>query len=91
MGDDLGSDIDKISGNEEDLSINVVSEEEASGYPVSSHNEKQNGVFQSIERLEGCSVLRESKQGDRVIPYYKNLKLPCPLNFSAHGVCVFCK
>ncbi|EXC23137.1 hypothetical protein L484_018268 [Morus notabilis] len=64
LGYELASDINKIGANEEDSSINIVSDGEATGFPVSAHNEQHNGAFQSNVRQDVSQSLKESKQAD---------------------------
>ena len=67
MGDELCLDNEKIGANEEDSSINIVSDGEAIGFPMSPHNERQTDVFQSnkIQNVgRGCP--RESAQGSKL-------------------------
>ncbi|XP_062106163.1 zinc finger CCCH domain-containing protein 13 isoform X2 [Humulus lupulus] len=53
LADDLGSDINKIGANEEDSSINIVSDGEAAGFLVNPQSEQQNNVFPTNKRLDG--------------------------------------
>lgn len=62
LGDELACDFTKIVANEEDSSINIVSEEETAGFLVSPHKEQQNGALQSNTRQDASKPLRESKQ-----------------------------
>lgn len=65
LGDELGSDIINIGTNEEDSSINIVSDGETTGFLVSQHNELQNDAPPSNKRLDGSQgSAKESKQGD---------------------------
>ena len=67
LGDELCLDNEKIGANEEDSSINIVSDGEAIGFPMSPHNERQTDVFQSnkIQNVgRGCP--RESAQGSKL-------------------------
>lgn len=67
LGDQLGSDISRNGANEED-SINILSDGENIGSPVTSpHNELQNDASPGKKRL--CVNLyssEEPKQGDTV-------------------------
>lgn len=65
LGDELGSDINKINANEEDSSINIVSDGDMTGFLVSPHNEQQNDVPSNSKRMDiSRSSAKESKQGD---------------------------
>lgn len=65
LGDELGSDINKIGTNEEDSSINIVSDGETTGFLVSPHNELQNEAPPSSKRMDvNWGSAKESKQGD---------------------------
>ncbi|KAF3443724.1 hypothetical protein FNV43_RR13414 [Rhamnella rubrinervis] len=65
LGDELGSDINKIGANEEDSSINVVSDGEPTGFIVSPHNELQNDAPPSNKRMDvSRGSAKESKQVD---------------------------
>lgn len=66
LGDEVCSHIEKIGANEEDSSINIVSDGEAAGFPVSPRNEKQNDVFQSSKKDVGLGP-RESAQGSKLL------------------------
>lgn len=62
MGDQLGSDIPRNGANEED-SINIVSDGETNGFPVTNpHNEEQNDASPGKKRL--C-VNRDSTDGPK--------------------------
>ncbi|KAH7533032.1 hypothetical protein FEM48_Zijuj04G0086500 [Ziziphus jujuba var. spinosa] len=63
LGDELGSDINKIGANEEDSCINIVSDEETTGFPVSPHNDQQDDAPPTNKRLDfSCGSAKESKQ-----------------------------
>lgn len=68
MGDQLALDIYGNDVNEEDSSINIVSDGdgETTGFPVTPHNERLNDTSPSKIRLEAIrDNAKESKQSGR--------------------------
>lgn len=81
MGDELACDFTKIVANEEDSSINIVSDEETAGFLVSPHKEQQNGALQSNTKQDASKPLRESKQGGSLFKTF-NHNIFCLINLS---------
>ncbi|KAH1248104.1 Zinc finger CCCH domain-containing protein 13 [Glycine max] len=65
FGDQLFSDISRIGANEEDLSIDILSNGENTGlHPIAKHNVEQNDASFHRRRLHiECDALEELKQG----------------------------
>lgn len=66
LGDQLDSDIARIGANEEDLSIDIVSNGEDTGLPsMIKHNVEQNDASPHRKRLRvERDTVEESKQGN---------------------------
>ncbi|KAM2060285.1 hypothetical protein ACFX1T_045496 [Malus domestica] len=63
LGDQLALDIYGTDANEEDSSINIVSDGETTGFPVTPHNEQLNDASPSKKRLDAIrDTAKESKQ-----------------------------
>ena len=93
LGDELASDINKIGVNEEDSSINIVSDGEATGFPVNPHNEQQNDVFLINKRQDVSQGPRELKQDGNILNIFKpstifELLFYAVSNFLAAGICL---
>ncbi|KAB2612027.1 zinc finger CCCH domain-containing protein 13 [Pyrus ussuriensis x Pyrus communis] len=63
LGDQLALDIYVTDANEEDSSINIVSDGETTGFPVNPHNEQLHDASPSKKRLDAIrDTAKESKQ-----------------------------
>ncbi|KAM1240001.1 hypothetical protein ACFX2J_045368 [Malus domestica] len=71
LGDQLALDIYGTDANEEDSSINIVSDGETTGFPVTPHNEQLNDASPSKKRLDAIrDTTKESKQSGRHLHFH---------------------
>ncbi|PON68775.1 Zinc finger, CCCH-type [Parasponia andersonii] len=62
LGDELASNFNKIGANEENSSVNIVSDGEATGIPANPRDERQNDLLPSHKRQDVSRGPKESKQ-----------------------------
>lgn len=71
MGDQLDSDIARIGVNEEDLSIDIVSNAEDVGFPsITKDNAEHNDASPHMKRLPvGHDAVEDTKQGSTFVKF----------------------
>lgn len=75
LGDQLDSDITRIGANEEDLSIDIVSNGEDTSLPsIIKHNVEQNDASLHRKRVHvELDSVEESKQGGKFLEFSEQL------------------